>query len=116
MGAGFFPVALGLLLAALGIAIAAGARRAQLETAETNALRPEWRGWICISLSVVAFVVLGRHGGLLPATFAITFIAALGDRENTALHALLLATSISAICIVVFWWALKLQLPLFAWG
>ncbi len=116
MGAGFFPLALGLALALLGVAIAAGARRAAPEAVEAGRARPEWRGWFCISLSVIAFVVLGRYGGLLPAAFAITFISALGDRDNTPLHALLLAVSISVICVVIFWWALKLQLPLFAWG
>jgi hypothetical protein len=124
MGAGFFPVALGVTLTLLGIAIAVGARRARptlplavpLGAPQDAALRPEWRGWCCISLSVVAFVVMGRYGGLLPAAFAITFISALGDRENTLSRALVLATAISVICVVVFWWALRLQLPLFAWG
>ncbi|MEJ0045599.1 MAG: hypothetical protein WDN04_05275 [Rhodospirillales bacterium] len=49
---------------------------------EKEKLAPEWRGWICIVASVLAFVVLGKYGGLLPATFAIVFIAALGDRDN----------------------------------
>jgi hypothetical protein len=53
---------------------------------------------------------------MLPATFAITFISAMGDRENTWLSALVLASLISLACIVIFWWALQVQFPLFTWG
>jgi hypothetical protein len=114
MGPGFFPVALGTILALLGIAIAGTARR-ESSTA-TEKLPAEWRGWICILLSIVAFVVLGKYGGLLPATFAIVFISALGDRQNTISKALVLASATSAVCIVIFWWALQLRFPLFTWG
>ena len=118
MGAGFFPVALGVILMLLGIVVACGARRkaANEAGAEAEHAAPEWRGWIAILASIVAFVVLGKYGGLLPASFAIVFISALGDRENTVKSALILASAISAICVVVFWWALQLQFPLFTWG
>lgn len=115
MGPGFFPVALGVILALAGAAIAISARFAERES-EDKALPPEWRGWACISLSIVAFVVLGKYGGLVPATFAIVFISALGDRENTVKGALVLALAIIVICLVVFWWALRMQFPLFGWG
>jgi hypothetical protein len=94
MGPGFFPVALGIILALTGVAIAGGA--------------------ICIGLSIVAFVVLGNYGGLLPATIAIVFISALGDRENRPVGAFVLALGMLAVCVVVFWWALQIQFPLFA--
>jgi len=44
------------------------------------------------------------------------FIGALGDRENTLTSAAMLAAACSAVCVVVFWWALHLQFPLFQWG
>ena len=115
MGPGYFPVALGVLLALTGVAIAATARFSGREGA-AKVLPPEWRGWACIALSIVAFVVLGKYGGLLPATFAIVFISALADRDNTWKSALILSIAMSVICVVVFWWALKMQLDLFAWG
>src|SRR5271167_3230209 len=115
MGPGFFPVALGAILAFTGLAIAVTARFAARKADETP-LPPEWRGWFCIGLSIVAFVVLGRYGGLVPATFAVVFIAALADRENTLLSATLLALATVAICIVVFWWALQMNFALFGWG
>lgn len=114
MGPGFFPVSVGLILAALGVLIALGARGKVEENAAY--LAPEWRGWICIVLSIIAFIVLGKFGGLLPATFAIVFISAMGDKQNTVKGALLLALGMCTIAVVVFWWALQMQFPLFTWG
>lgn len=114
MGSGFFPVALGALMALTGVAIAFSARRAPGE--KEKARPPEWRGWICITLSIVAFIALGKHGGLVPSTFAIVFISALGDRKNSVINALVLALAMVVVCVVVFWWALQLPFPLFQWS
>ena len=122
MGPGFVPVVIGTLLILVGIAIGATALpRAQevpliaLHRRETES-RPEWRGWICIVAGVVAFVVLGRWGGLAPASFFSVFIAALGDRENTLRSSAVLAAIVTLFGIAVFYWFLSLQLPLFQWG
>jgi ABC-type Na+ efflux pump permease subunit len=115
MGPGYFPVAVGTVLAAMGIIIALGARR-QKSAAKDEGHAPEWRGWSCIILASIAFIVLGHYGGLVPASFAVVFIAALGDRQNTFKSALLLALAMVAVSIIIFSWALQLQLPLFRWG
>jgi hypothetical protein len=120
MGAGFFPAATGMLLAIIGLMIAVTSRPSATPprnvTSHQNARLPDFRGSFCIIASVVAFVLLGKYGGLLPATFGIVFISALGDRSNSILQAAALALSMCLIALVVFWWALKLQLPLFSWG
>ncbi len=114
MGPGFFPAAVGVLLAMVGLAIAL---TAGLSPDEDGArISPDWRGWGCIIGGILAFVVLGQYGGLVPATFAIVFISALGDRTNSVWQAFWLASAMVVISIVVFSWALQLQLPLFAWG
>lgn len=115
MGPGFFPTALGVILAITGLAIAVTARFTQYE-GELEVLAPEWRGWACIVGALVAFVVFGKYGGLLPATFAIVFISALGDRQNTFMGSVLLALGSVVVAVVVFWWALQMQFPLFQWG
>jgi Tripartite tricarboxylate transporter TctB family len=115
MGPGFFPVALGVILALAGTVIIITAWFSGHE-GEDKDLPPEWRGWFCICASIVAFVVLGKYGGLLPASFAIVFISALGDRDNTIMGAGLLAAAVCVVCVVVFWWALQVQFPLFTWG
>ncbi|SMG53226.1 tripartite tricarboxylate transporter TctB family protein [Paraburkholderia susongensis] len=121
MGPGFFPTCLGAILILLGLSIAGTAKRPSLrklrhEGAPLASAGPEWRGWLCIIASIVAFVVLGKWGGLLPASFAITFISAFGDRDNTWKSALTLAVVITLVAVVIFWWALQLQFPLLAWG
>ncbi|MBN3851413.1 tripartite tricarboxylate transporter TctB family protein [Paraburkholderia sp. Ac-20342] len=114
MGPGFFPVAVGAVLALMGALIALGARGQPDEGSNTS--RVEWRGWICIILGVIAFIVVGRYGGLMPATFAVVFVSALGDRDNSIVHAAELAFAMCVVCAAVFWWALQLQFPLFTWG
>jgi hypothetical protein len=118
-GPGLFPAVLGFLLMPIGLAMALFGKRAsgsrEAGRSET-APRPEWRGWFCIVASIVAFIVLGNHGGLVPASFAVAFIAALGDRDNTWVSALLLGVAMAVVAVVVFWWLLQLQFPLFQWG
>jgi hypothetical protein len=77
---------------------------------------PEWRGWLCILGGVISFAFVGNHGGLLPATFACVFISAMGDRSNTVKTAALLASAMTVFCLIVFHFALSLQLPLFQWN
>jgi hypothetical protein len=124
MGAGFIPVVLGVLMVFIGLAI--GLTSTPTSRAATAALSaglpkvkhsgPEWRGWICILGGVIAFVVLGNYGGLVPATFASVFVAALGDRQNTVKQAALLAAALTVFCVIIFHYGLQLQLPLFQWG
>jgi hypothetical protein len=116
MGPGFFPVSLGTLLAILGVAIAIGNMRRTDAGAVVEREPAEWRAWGCILGGVAAFVVLGKYGGLVPATFVIVFLAAIGDRMNTWRTALVLALAMCAVAVVVFWWLLQIRLPLFGWG
>jgi len=126
MGPGYFPVVLGVLLVAIGAALLVGARRASAGASGAPAQPPaelahlagpvlQWRGWLCIVGGVLAFVVLGEHGGLVPASFASVFIAALGDRGNSWRAAAGLATVMTVLGVVVFHYGLHLMLPLFAW-
>jgi len=127
MGPGFFPTALGTILTLLGIAIALsatnskGAGKGAVATSPGNVTaekrtQPEWRGWFCITAAIVLFIVLGQYGGLLPATFVVVFVSAMGDKQNTWRQAAVLALAMVLIAFVVFHWALKVQFPLFQWG
>jgi hypothetical protein len=120
MGPGFFPMALGVLLAISGVLIALSARGGQTGKAppghDHGHGMPDLRGGICIILGTLAFLLFGHYGGLVPATFAIVFISALGDRQNTLVQALLLSLAMCAVAVVVFSLALQVQLPLFQWG
>ncbi|HVZ02082.1 MAG TPA: tripartite tricarboxylate transporter TctB family protein [Dongiaceae bacterium] len=115
MGPGFFPTTVGVGLAIVGAAMALVAL---IGPAQSGARRlpPEWKAWSCILAGIAAFVVLGRWGGLIPATFAIVFISAFADRETRIRDAVLLAAGMTVVSVIVFWWALQMQFPLFTWG
>ena len=114
MGPGLYPTVLGVCLAIVGILIAATPDRAEEHDAAIHTA-PDWRGWLCILGGVAAFIVLGEHGGLAPATFACVFLSALGDRKATLAAALGLAAGMTLIAAIVFSWLLKFQLPLWQW-
>ena len=128
MGPGFFPVALGVLMALVGLAVLATTPLAARRPAEPGA-RPavgaeyahlagpvvQWRGWLCIVGGIASFVVLAAHGGLVPASFVSVFVAALGDRNNSVRDAALLALLMTVLGVVVFHYGLHLLLPLFQW-
>jgi hypothetical protein len=117
MGPGYFPFALGVVLTLVGIAIGAkGFRSTPQQTKAELSQPPEWKAWFLISLSIVTFVVLAKYLGLVAATFSIVFVSALGDRTNSWRGAALLGVAMVVVSVVVFWWALQMNLPLFKWG
>ena len=120
MGPGYFPTVLGAVLALLGLAIAlsaAPAGRAPLPGAEPapheEVPPPDWRGIGAIVLGIVAFLVLGRYAGLVPATFACVLLSAGGDRLMTPGAALVLAAAMTAVAVGLFHYALQVPFPLF---
>lgn len=117
MGPGFFPLMLGMLLMFLGlVCLFSSGLSANENEDEEDIGPPEWRGWSCIVGGVIAFIVLGNYGGLVPATFALVFISALGDRNNTWRSALALSVFVTIIGVLIFSWGLELQFPMFRWG
>ena len=113
MGPGFFPTALGVLLALIGVIIAGTAAYAPAGAPEATA-RPDWRGWICIVGGAGLFIGLATHAGLVPATMACVFVAALGDRTNGWKEALALAIGVSFFGTLLFAYLLHIQLPVVA--
>lgn len=117
MGPGLFPAILGVLLVLLGLIIARMAYSPMVTEEDAEEIPPpEWRGWGCIIGGLMTFILLGKYGGLVPATFALVFISAMGDREHTPRSAALLAVGVTILGVAVFSWALQLQFPLFRWG
>lgn len=116
MGAGYFPVILGVVLTGIGGAIAIltllkGGGSTELEPGEHFHL-PDVRGFVAIISGMVAFIVLAAYWGFAPATFALVFISALGDRDSTLKSSAVLACVMTAILIGLFWYALRLPLRL----
>ena len=114
MGPGYFPTVLGVILAIIGIIIAGSAAYASPPaTTDANALRPDWRGWLCITTAALLFIALARYAGLVPATFVCVFTAAIGDRENSWKESALLAAGITVFGVLLFSLVLHVQIPIF---
>ncbi|WP_321793484.1 tripartite tricarboxylate transporter TctB family protein [Burkholderia pyrrocinia] len=115
MGPGYFPLTLGVILVLAGVAIGFKGAIAERRVSKAPA-RAEWKAWLLICASLLAFVVFAKYLGLVAATVATVFISALGDRANSWRNAAILALSMAVVGAIIFGWALKVQLPLFKWG
>lgn len=115
MGPGFFPLVLSVLIAALGVGIAASAGGTEGEAhgpmAHSRRVGVDFRGWAAILAGVVAFIALGRYAGMAPATFACVFLSAMGDRQNTWKTAAALALGLTVFAVVVLAFGLRVQMP-----
>jgi len=116
MGPGYFPLALGVILIFLGVVIAGTAGTGSPDSEHEKYPHSEWRGWLCILAGPALFIVLGKYGGMIPATFACVFVSALGDRETTLKGALVLAGAITVFGVILFSYLLKIPMPILHWG
>ena len=116
MGPGFFPLILSVLIAALGVGIAATAGRTEGDAygpmAHGHRVGVDLRGWAAIFAGVVAFIALGHYAGMAPATFACVFLAAIGDSQHTWRSAATLALGITIVAVVVLAFGLRVQMPI----
>jgi hypothetical protein len=111
MGPGFFPMVLGYLLAALGLVIALlGLRRA------VHVLQPPpllWRPLFSVFASILVFSLTVERLGLVPATLALTAVAALSERPLRVRRTLILAVGLALMSWLIFTLALRMTLPAF---
>lgn len=116
MGPGYFPAAIGGVLLLSGVLIALFAVLAERAPSRNEKTRPDLRRCLCIVLSLVSFVCLGKFAGLFATSFCAVAIAALGDRRNSMRDILLLACALSFVSALVFSYGLNIQFPLFPWS
>jgi uncharacterized membrane protein YhdT len=113
MGPGFMPVMLGIVLAFLGILIAATA----LGSSEPDDKKflpdnPQWFGWLCILGGPILFIILGQYAGMIPAVFACVFVCALGDKTATYKSSAILAAGVTLFGVLLFHYVLSIPFPL----
>ena len=107
MGPGFFPLVIGVLLAILGVVIAA-----TRSGDEEPITAPPWRAAGLILGGIVIFGLTVRGLGLLPAIFLTALLTGLASRQTSPIGALLLAAALTVISVAIFVVALSLRLPL----
>ena len=117
MGPGMFPFILGIVLTFLGLLIfGTGVVTPLGEDEHILPKHKEWRGWACILLGPIMFIILGEFFGMVPATFSCVFVSALGDRESTWKGSFLLAAGITFFGVLLFAYVLQVPFPMFRWG
>lgn len=111
MGAGYFPVALGVILALLGLLIAIPAffRKGQ-------PIRVEWKTFALVMAGIVVFALTLKVLGLVLATALSVVISSLADRDTRWKGRIFLAIGVAAVTYVVFSLGLSMVLPIWPWS
>ena len=109
MGAGFFPVILGGILAVLGLLIALPAwwRRGE-------AIVVQWSNLFWSVLGVVAFAAMLKAAGVVVASFATCLITLVPTRMALRLR-LLVSAVIAGLTTLMFVVGLRMALPIWPW-
>jgi hypothetical protein len=110
MGPGWFPAALGVVLALFGVFLMA--RGIGWPEKSPGAVAWGWRAPLCIVASMLGFGFLVPRLGLVPALVAMFFLAALGGREFRWREVLMLTLVMTALAVGVFVYLLKLPFQL----
>lgn len=111
MGPGYFPVCIGILIAVFGLVLLLPA----LRRPGTMPV-PEWRPLLWICAGIFAFTVMVERFGLVPATVALTLLAAMAENAPRPVTTVVLAAALSLIGVVIFTWGLGIPMPAFRWS
>lgn len=107
MGPGYFPLVLGTLLCALGVAIVVVA----LRSAPVKLDAVSWRGVAMVTAAIIFFAATIRGLGVAFGLGGAVLLASLSTEKNSLLQSLLIAVVFTAVSIVVFIWLLGIPLP-----
>jgi hypothetical protein len=114
MGPGYFPTAIGALVALLGLALLVSSLRVEGPRLPRLPLRPI----VLILASSIAFGYLLKPLGLVVSTILLVLVSAAGGHEFRLREALALAAGLALFSIAVFVYGLGLPFPLWPelWG
>jgi hypothetical protein len=109
MGPGYFPLLLGGILVALGIAIVVKG----FVAGEPEAIGSvPWRAIVLIGVAVMVFGITVRGLGLVPSLFVTAILSAFAGQRVGVLPAVLIAAGLTVVCVLIFVVGLQLRLPL----
>lgn len=108
MGPGYFPVVLGVVLAALGLLLVGRAIGSGDEPVDHFSIRP----LLFLVVAVVAFGVTIEPLGLVLSLIVTVALAALAGRESGPLEIGILAVVLAVLSVGIFHYALRLPLPI----
>lgn len=111
MGPGYFPVALGLILAALGLLVAVPAFMRQGEPVVVL-----WKTFALIMVSIVVFAATLKPLGLVLATALSVIVSTLADHETRWKGRLIIAAGVALVTYLIFSLGLRMVLPVWPWS
>ena len=111
MGPGYFPLVLALILGGLGLLLALTSLRVDGEPISNF----EWRGFLLITLAIVAFGATISRLGFIPAMVISVGISILASERFRLTTAVSLIVCLVVFCWAVFVWGLGLPVRLFNW-
>ena len=110
IGPGVFPLALGIILIVLGVAITIGGL-----TRPGHAPSVNLRAIAGVLAGIVAFAVLVGSAGLVPAIIACVICSRLSEPGFRPISILVLGLALSALCWAIFVFALGLPISILKW-
>jgi hypothetical protein len=111
MGPGYFPLLVGAVLAALGLAIVLKGLVAA-EVLSFGAI--PWRAVAAIVLALVFFGFTARRLGFIPASAVTALLTTLASRRMRPLTAVAVAAGLTVASTLIFVVGLQVRIPL--WG
>jgi hypothetical protein len=108
MGPGYFPFVLATILALLGLLITLMSLRTEGKPVEKFAVR----GLFFVLGAVVAFGLLAGKLGIVLSLILLVMIGAFGGAEFRFREVLISAIILSASCVLIFVYGLKLPFPI----
>jgi hypothetical protein len=114
MGPGYFPVVLAILLIVIGIIVAGLALRSD----EVTLPKLAWRPLLIVTGATVLFGLFINGAGMVLTTLGLVIASRLARSGYPWLETAILAAGLSAICAGVFYFGLRIQMPLLPtwWG
>ena len=109
MGPGYVPLVLGIVVTGLGILVIAKGFIAGEQDPIGNV---DWRAVILITAALLFFGLTVRGLGVVGALFGASLLAAAARSQTSVREALIIATGLTALSVVIFIFALQLRLPL----
>lgn len=110
MGAGYFPVLLGVVTVFFGIATFLEVRHSPNPSPEVP-----WRAFVCVFSAILIWSLLVERIGLFPSSVLLVIIGSLGRRKINTRAMVLTALLASAAAVLIFIEGFSLPLRAVSW-
>jgi hypothetical protein len=110
MGPGYFPVALGVLLAVLGVFVVLPA----LFRSGTH-IKIQWKSLVWVIASLLTFALLLNQLGLIFTTIITVLVGTLASNLPVQ-HKLILSLAVTAVTYLIFSFGLGMLMPVWPWS